>query len=78
MAISEPSNASVSSTRLEKVRAHLADIGLENVGNIVHNPSYEDLFEAEMSPELSGYEKGVLTDSGAVNVDTGVYTGRSP
>ena len=45
---------------------------------IVHNPSYEQLFEEETKPGLQGFEKGQLTDMGAVNVMTGVYTGRSP
>ena len=45
---------------------------------IVHNPSYERLFEEETKPGLQGFEKGQLTDMGAVNVMTGVYTGRSP
>ena len=45
---------------------------------IVHNPSYELLFEEETKPELVGYEKGQVSELGAVNVMTGVYTGRSP
>lgn len=65
-------------TRLEKVRTHLEAIGLENITNIIHNPSYETLFDAETDPALTGYEKGTVTESGAVNVDTGIYTGRSP
>ena len=57
--------------------------GLEKYGitgstEIVYNPSYEQLFEAEMDPTLEGYEKGQLTELGAVNVMTGIYTGRSP
>ncbi len=43
-----------------------------------YNPSYEELFEAEMNPALTGYEKGQLTELGAVNVMTGEFTGRSP
>ncbi|MDO5342792.1 MAG: phosphoenolpyruvate carboxykinase (ATP), partial [Bacteroidia bacterium] len=43
-----------------------------------YNPSYEELFQAEMNPSLTGYEKGVMTELGAVNVMTGIYTGRSP
>ena len=66
------------SNRLDKVRAHLDTIGLKNVANIVHNPSYKALFEAETATDLTGFEKGTVTDSGAVNVDTGIYTGRSP
>ncbi|MDO5545455.1 MAG: phosphoenolpyruvate carboxykinase (ATP) [Eubacteriales bacterium] len=56
----------------------LSKYGISGVTEIVHNPSYEALFEAEMDPTLEGYEKGQLTELGAVNVMTGVYTGRSP
>nr|WP_315077447.1 phosphoenolpyruvate carboxykinase (ATP) [uncultured Porphyromonas sp.] len=45
---------------------------------VLYNPSYDTLFAEEMKPELTGYEKGQLTELGAVNVMTGVYTGRSP
>ena len=45
---------------------------------IIHNPSYEFLFEEEMDPSLTGYDKGQLSELGAVNVMTGIYTGRSP
>lgn len=65
-------------TRLKKVRAHLEKIGLKDVANIFHNPSYDALFAAETDESLTGFEKGTVTDSGAVNVDTGIYTGRSP
>lgn len=56
----------------------LSKYGITNVGEIVHNPSYEQLFQAEMDPANEGFEKGVLTNMGAVNVRTGVFTGRSP
>ena len=45
---------------------------------IVYNPSYEELFTAETDPSLQGYEKGQVSELGAVNVMTGIYTGRSP
>ena len=45
---------------------------------VVHNPSYEELFQAEMNPSNQGFEKGELTDTGAVAVKTGIFTGRSP
>lgn len=64
--------------RLDKVRIHLDSIGLKNISKIVHNPSYETLFAAETDENLTGFEKGTVTQSGAVNVDTGIYTGRSP
>jgi len=56
----------------------LSKYGITSVTEIVHNPSYEQLFEEETKPGLQGFEKGQLTDMGAVNVMTGVYTGRSP
>jgi phosphoenolpyruvate carboxykinase (ATP) len=65
-------------SRLDKVHAHLDSIGLKNIAKIIHNPSYDTLFDAETDENLTGYEKGTVTESGAVNVDTGIYTGRSP
>ena len=56
----------------------LTKYGITNVKEVVYNPSYEELFEAEMDPSLEGFEKGQLTELGAVNVMTGIYTGRSP
>ena len=52
--------------------------GITGTKEIVYNPSYEFLFKEEMNPELTGYEKGQLTELDAVNVMTGIYTGRSP
>ncbi|CAI1852197.1 Phosphoenolpyruvate carboxykinase [ATP] [Serratia fonticola] len=56
----------------------LAAYGIHNVGEIVHNPSYELLFKEETDPSLQGFERGVVTNLGAVAVDTGIFTGRSP
>ena len=56
----------------------LAKYGIVGAKEIVHNPSYEELFLAETDPSLEGFEKGQETELGAVNVMTGVYTGRSP
>jgi len=56
----------------------LATNGITNVKDIYYNPSYEQLFRDEMNPELKGYDKGTLTELDAVNVMTGIYTGRSP
>ena len=56
----------------------LSKYGITGTTEVIHNPSYEALFEAEMDPSLEGYEKGQLTELGAVNVMTGIYTGRSP
>ena len=61
----------------------MANINLEKYGitgttEIVHNPSYEVLFEEETRADLTGYEVGQESELGAVNVMTGIYTGRSP
>ncbi len=61
----------------------MADIDLSKYGitgatEVVHNPSYEYLFDEEMKSELTGYDKGQLTELDAVNVMTGEFTGRSP
>ena len=56
----------------------LTKYGITGTTEIVYNPSYEQLFEEETKPELEGYEKGRETELGAVNVMTGIYTGRSP
>jgi len=52
--------------------------GIKNVQDIIYNPSYELLYNEELSSSLKGYEKGQLTELGAVNVMTGEFTGRSP
>ena len=57
---------------------NLSKYGITDVKEIIHNPSFEFLFEEEMKPELTGYDKGQLTELNAVNVMTGIYTGRSP
>ncbi len=65
-------------------QATLADVlsleqyGIHDVAEIVRNPSYEQLFIEELNPALTGFERGVVTSMGAVKVDTGVFTGRSP
>ena len=56
----------------------LTKYGITGTTEIVHNPSYEQLFEEETKETLEGYEKGQVTELGAVNVKTGIYTGRSP
>ena len=56
----------------------LTKYGITGTTEIVHNPSYEMLFEEETKADLTGYEKGQVSELGAVNVMTGVYTGRSP
>ncbi|WJV54241.1 phosphoenolpyruvate carboxykinase (ATP) [Prodigiosinella aquatilis] len=56
----------------------LAAYGIRDVSEIVYNPSYDLLFQEEISPTLQGYERGIETQLGAVSVDTGIFTGRSP
>jgi len=63
---------------IQKVVDHLESLGIHQPVELIYNPSYEKLFEDEMSTELKGFEKGYLSDLGAVNVFTGEYTGRSP
>lgn len=56
----------------------LEEVGIKGTYELMHNPSYEELFRAEMSNDNQGYEKGALTELGAVAVKTGIFTGRSP
>lgn len=56
----------------------LRKYGITDVKEIIHNPSYDFLYKKELDPNLEGYEKGQLSELGAVNVMTGVFTGRSP
>jgi len=56
----------------------LSVYGIKNVKNIYHNLSYEELFQHETKPGLTGFEKAYETSTGAINVDTGIFTGRSP
>ncbi len=56
----------------------LEKYGITGVTEVVYNPSYEQLYEEEMDPSLEGFEVGVESEFGAVKVDTGIFTGRSP
>ncbi len=56
----------------------LKQYGINNVHEIIHNPSFEKLYNDALDSNLEGFEKGQLTELGAVNVMTGVFTGRSP
>ena len=57
---------------------NLSQYGITGTTEIVHNPSYEVLFEEETKAGLEGYEVGTNTELDTVNVMTGVFTGRSP
>lgn len=56
----------------------LDQYGITNATEIIHNPSFDVLYAEETRDDLSGYEKGTVTNLGAVAVDTGIFTGRSP
>lgn len=56
----------------------LSDYGIRDIKEIIYNPSYNTLFSEETKPGLEGYEKGIITKPGAIAIDTGVFTGRSP
>jgi len=63
---------------IKSVMQHLSSLGINDVSEIIYNPNYELLFEHETSAELKGPARGIVTTSGAVTVDTGEFTGRSP
>lgn len=61
----------------------MRDLGLDKAGitswqALYHNLSYDELFQHETDPSLTGFDRGVVTEFGAINVDTGKFTGRSP
>ena len=56
----------------------LSKYGITGVTEVVYNPSYEVLYNEETKPGLEGFDKGQVTELGAVNVMTGIFTGRSP
>ena len=61
-----------------KIIQELYELGITGEHELIYNPSFEELFQAEISDANQGFEKGVVTKSGAVAVKTGVFTGRSP
>ena len=61
-----------------KIIQELQDLGITGYHDVAYNPSYEDLYQAEVSHLRKGFEKGAITDTGSVAVKTGVFTGRSP
>jgi len=61
-----------------KIIQELHDLGITGYHEVAYNPSYEELYQAEVSHKRKGFEKGALTDTGCVAVKTGIFTGRSP
>ena len=59
-------------------KEQLEKYGIMGASEVVYNPSYDQLFEEETKSSLEGFEKGQVSELGAVNVMTGIYTGRSP
>ena len=57
---------------------NLRQYGITGVKEILYNPTYEVLYNEETKPGLEGFDKGQVTELGAINVMTGIYTGRSP
>lgn len=74
----EVSHLNSRSSECERIQKYLEVLGIDCSGSIIYNPSYETLRKAELDPNLSGFEKAQETDLGALNVDTGAFTGRSP
>lgn len=63
---------------LESITKSLNDLGIKGINEIIYNPSYEELYKYETDPSLTGFEVAQKTELGALNVMTGVFTGRSP
>lgn len=68
----------MSNIDIQQNPVNLEQYGISGVDEIIRNPSYDLLYEEETRTDLTGYERGVVTELGAVNVMTGVFTGRSP
>ncbi|MDE5567523.1 MAG: phosphoenolpyruvate carboxykinase (ATP) [Muribaculaceae bacterium] len=68
----------IKKARIAGIKEDLVKYGIKGTTEVVYNPSYEELYKEETLPSLEGFEKGVNTELNAVNVMTGVYTGRSP
>jgi len=62
----------------ESILVSLKNLGIKDIKEISYNPPYDELYTEELDPNLEGFEKGYLTELGAVNVKTGIFTGRSP
>ena len=72
-------NSTPSDTRIQSdISLDLEQYGIFDSHEIIRNPSFDTLYAEELAAGLGGYEKGYLTESGAISVDTGIFTGRSP
>ena len=71
-------DTTIDSLSCEPIRKYLQTLGIRCHKAIIYNPSFETLREAEVDPNLRGFERAEETDLGALNVDTGSFTGRSP
>ena len=63
---------------MKTIREQLAEIGVVNPTEIYYNLSYDELYEHETKPGLTGFDRAFYTKNGALSVDTGIFTGRSP
>ena len=63
---------------MKNIREQLAEIGVVNPTEIYYNLSYDELYEHETKPGLTGFDRAFFTKNGALSVDTGIFTGRSP
>ena len=63
---------------MQKLQKELESYGLSGIKEIFYNLSYDELFKHESNPSLSGFDRCYLTETGAMTVDTGIFTGRSP
>jgi phosphoenolpyruvate carboxykinase (ATP) len=63
---------------MQNIEKQLNDLGISNSQKIYYNLSYQELYEHETNPKLTGFERAFHTKSGALSVDTGIFTGRSP
>jgi len=62
----------------ESIIKSLSNLGINDVKELMYNPSYDELYNREMDASLEGFDKGQETELNAVNVMTGIFTGRSP
>ena len=61
-----------------KLIEQLKRVGIDNPKEIYYNLSYDELYQHEINPNLTGFDKAYKTKTGALSVDTGIFTGRSP